>query len=632
MESTKARTVRISARVAATAVFLLLIAGALVTSTESGLAVPDWPLAYGKLMPPMVGGILYEHGHRMIAALVSFFVGLQAGILLWGEPRRSVKRLGLLAFAAILAQALLGGLTVLLLLPPAVSSAHAGLAQIVFALASAIALMTTRSWTSGEITGSVSPSDAPALRQAFVWTVAATAATYLQILLGAVMRHTGAGLAIPDFPLAFGGLVPSASEFTRPGVPIHFAHRVGAAVVTVLILFALRASFRLRDRLPLVSSLSAWWAAALALQLTLGTFSIWTRKAAAVTAAHLAVGALVWVTGVLLALTLGRARATALAALASRSRESSPAALPSASMLARLADYVALTKPRITLFVVLTAFVGFAAGTPGRLDAVDLLLLVHTLLGTALVASGTSAFNQLSEIVLDGRMRRTAERPLPAGRISPAGAFLRDGPLRRRGRRAGARRQRTHGLPRRGDARQLRLPLHADEDGLAPLDDRRRRSGRAPAARRVHGRPRRGRGTRPRSLRAPFPLAAPAFLRHRMAPSGRLRRRRSPDPPDARPDGTPYVPPRLLLVPRPSPGQPPALRDRDGRKRLRLRRPRGDAPFPRGLLPLRARRDGRAGARPLPRLDRVAPRGSSPPRLRPRGRVTGLPFGSRLRS
>ncbi len=424
MESTNTRTVRLSARVVVTAVFLLLIAGALVTSTESGLAVPDWPLAYGKLMPPMVGGILYEHGHRLIAALVSFFVGAQAGILLWGEPRKSVKRLGLFAFGAILAQATLGGLTVLLLLPPAVSSAHAGLAQVVFALTASIALMTSRTWTSGEIAGSVSPADAPEIGRAFRWTVAATAAAYVQILVGAVMRHTGAGLAIPDFPLAFGGLVPAASEFARPGVPIHFAHRVGAVVVTVLVLLALRASFRLRDRLPFAASLSVWWAEALALQVTLGTFSIWTRKAVPVTAAHLAIGGLVWVTGVLLALTLGRARAAAAVTSPSPSREESPAGLAPASMRGRLADYAALTKPRITLFVVLTAFVGFAAGTRGRLDGLDLLLLAHTLLGTALVASGTSAFNQLSEIVLDGRMRRTAARPLPAGRISPAGAFL----------------------------------------------------------------------------------------------------------------------------------------------------------------------------------------------------------------
>ncbi|HQR68576.1 MAG TPA: COX15/CtaA family protein, partial [Thermoanaerobaculia bacterium] len=278
MDATKDRIVRWTARAVAAAVFLLLVAGALVTSTESGLAVPDWPLAYGRLMPPMVGGILYEHGHRMVAALVSFFVGLEAGVLLWGERRRPVRRLGLLAFGAILTQALLGGLTVLLLLPPAVSSAHAGLAQIVFALTAAIAWVTSRAWTSGDLTRGVGAADLPDLSRAFAWTAAAAAGVYLQILLGAVMRHTGAGLAIPDFPLAFGRLVPDGAGFARPGVPIHFAHRVGAVVASVLVLLALRASLRLKDRVPAAGTLAGLWAAALALQVTLGTFSVWTRK------------------------------------------------------------------------------------------------------------------------------------------------------------------------------------------------------------------------------------------------------------------------------------------------------------------------------------------------------------------
>ena len=431
MEPSRSRIVHVTARVVATAVFLLLIAGALVTSTESGLAVPDWPLAYGKLMPPMVGGILYEHGHRMVAALVSFFVGLQAGILFWGEPRRGVRRLGLLAFGAILAQALLGGLTVLLLLPPAVSSAHAGLAQLVFALTASIALMTSRAWTSGDLVRDVAAADAADLSRAFSWTVAAAAVVYVQILLGAVMRHTGAGLAIPDFPLAFGKLLPGGAEFALPGVHVHFAHRVGAAVTSVVVVLAIRASLRLKARLPAAGRIAELWAAALALQVTLGTFSIWTRKAVPVTAAHLAVGALVWVLGVLLALTLGRARAAARSApaAAGESRAQAPAAARHPAFGARVSDYVALTKPRITLFVVLTAFVGFAAGTSGRLSAMDLVLLAHTLAGTALVASGTSAFNQLSELDLDARMRRTARRPLPAGRISPLGAFLFAGAL-----------------------------------------------------------------------------------------------------------------------------------------------------------------------------------------------------------
>jgi protoheme IX farnesyltransferase len=93
------------------------------------------------------------------------------------------------------------------------------------------------------------------------------------------------------------------------------------------------------------------------------------------------------------------------------------------------ASYVALTKPRITVFVVMTAFVGFVAGTKGPLSSLVLPLLLHTLLGTALVASGTSAFNQVREVDLDGLMRRTQDRPLPSGRISLRGAALFAGAL-----------------------------------------------------------------------------------------------------------------------------------------------------------------------------------------------------------
>ncbi|HSB36529.1 MAG TPA: COX15/CtaA family protein, partial [Thermoanaerobaculia bacterium] len=248
MNQRKDSIVRRTARLVAAAVFLLLIAGALVTSTESGLAVPDWPLSYGRLMPPMVGGILYEHGHRMIAALVSLFVGLQMGVLLWGEKRKAVRRLGVAAFAAILAQALLGGLTVLFLLPPAVSSAHAGLAQIVFALTAAIAWTTSRAWTSGAIVEGVSAPDGERLDRAFKLASLAALATYAQILLGAVVRHTGAGLAIPDFPLSFGRLAPTAAELASRGVAIAFAHRAFALVAALLVLAALGAAWRLKDR------------------------------------------------------------------------------------------------------------------------------------------------------------------------------------------------------------------------------------------------------------------------------------------------------------------------------------------------------------------------------------------------
>ncbi len=308
--ASRERVVRLTTRGVAFGVFLLLVAGALVTSTGSGLAVPDWPLSYGRLMPPMVGGILYEHGHRLIAAAVSMLVGVEMAVLFWGERRKAVRWLGLAAFGAILLQALLGGLTVLLLLPPIVSSAHAGLAQIVFALAVSAAWMTWPGWTSAGWFARVRPENERALARAYRAALAAAVAIYVQILLGAVMRHTGAGLAIPDFPTAFGGWLPRGGEWT-PQVAIHLAHRIGAVAAALLVLVTLARLDRAADVCPVLGRLGAGWGILVFLQVGLGAFSIWTRKAVFVTVAHLAVGALCLAGAVLLALTLGKAERTA---------------------------------------------------------------------------------------------------------------------------------------------------------------------------------------------------------------------------------------------------------------------------------------------------------------------------------
>ena len=294
---------RIGTRTVAVCVFLLLIAGALVTSTQSGLAVPDWPLSYGKVMPPMVGGILYEHGHRLVAAAVSTLVVLELGALLFLlKGRKTVKVLAAAAFVAILLQALLGGLTVLFLLPPAVSSAHAALAEIVFALTAVVALMCSKTW-KGLIEENLRiSSNGEEAKAALRWTVLAAGATFVQIVLGAVMRHTGAGLAISDFPTSFGHLFPSLAEISSPGVPIHLAHRLGALAVVVLVAFAARALSALPG--PVFPTLGASWAGLVCMQAFLGASSIWSAKAVPLTVAHLAVGALCWVIGVLASVAL----------------------------------------------------------------------------------------------------------------------------------------------------------------------------------------------------------------------------------------------------------------------------------------------------------------------------------------
>lgn len=248
---------------------LLIFAGGLVTSTDSGLSVPDWPLSYGMIFPPMVGGILYEHGHRMVAA----FVGILTVILaLWTwrrEPRRWVRYLALGAVGAVIAQGVLGGITVLFFLPTPVSVGHAMLAQTFFCLIVSIALVTSGDWKRGlPIVGSRRGS--PSLP---VLAAMTTGSVYLQLLLGALMRHTDSGLAIPDFPLAFGRIIP---PFESAQIAIHFAHRVGALLVTTMTVWTLVRvvlSWRQHSRLLRPAVLMTLLVAA---QITLGAFTVWT--------------------------------------------------------------------------------------------------------------------------------------------------------------------------------------------------------------------------------------------------------------------------------------------------------------------------------------------------------------------
>src|SRR6266446_5493680 len=130
------------------ATFVLLFVGGLVTSTGSGLAVPDWPLSFGMVLPPMRGGVLFEHGHRLAAALVGCLTVVLALWTVVGEPRPGVRALGLLALLAVVLQGVLGGVTVLYKLPLAVSVTHACLAQAFFCLTVTLALVTGAGWTT----------------------------------------------------------------------------------------------------------------------------------------------------------------------------------------------------------------------------------------------------------------------------------------------------------------------------------------------------------------------------------------------------------------------------------------------------------------------------------------------------
>ena len=266
-------------RVNAAAAMLLLVAGGMVTSTNSGMAVPDWPLSYGRWLPAMVGGVFYEHGHRMIAAGVGFLILIMAFWTQFDESRPGVRRLAWWTLFAVSLQGVLGGVTVYFNLPVAVSAAHATLGQSVFCLLVIMA----------ELVGDARPSaTAEPLGRLPLLGVGAVAALWLQLVLGAVMRHGGAGVV-----WHLGGAVIAASA----------AGAFGAAALT--------------RREPELRRPAAALLLLLAAQLTLGLATLDFRSVPsprthpvmiAVATTHLAVGALLLGVTVLLTFRLHRMR------------------------------------------------------------------------------------------------------------------------------------------------------------------------------------------------------------------------------------------------------------------------------------------------------------------------------------
>ena len=271
---------------------LLLVAGALVTSNDAGLAVPDWPTSYGTFFPPMVGGIFYEHGHRMVATFVGL-VTIGLALLLWRkESRRWMRNLGWTALGAVILQGLFGGLTVKLRLPPAVSMVHATLAQGFFCITVAIAVFTSPWWFS-HADSSTDDSGSPRLSTLAVWLASIT---FVQLILGAGFRHQAFGIA---------------------------PHLVGAAVVLAMTIVVART---VRTRFPgpgPLRSMSKWLSSVVGAQILLGGVALWSRIATRdapqpepstiwITVAHTVLGAIVLASTVVFVLVCRRFLAPAV--------------------------------------------------------------------------------------------------------------------------------------------------------------------------------------------------------------------------------------------------------------------------------------------------------------------------------
>src|SRR5450432_1271698 len=243
-----------TAQLTAAATLLLIFMGGLVTSHGAGMSVPDWPNSYGYNMftfPPSkwIGGIFYEHTHRLMGTVVGM-LSIALTIIAWkGEPRKWVRWLATSVLFAVIFQGILGGLRVVLVKLD-LAIIHACVAQAFFCLTALVAVVTSKWWhTAPEYYDPLEKSD---IRRLILLDIACTVAIYLQIFAGATMRHYGAGLAIPDFPLNFGKLLPptdsasldAANNFrqafflnttTLTSIWLHFSHRIGAIIVATLI-------------------------------------------------------------------------------------------------------------------------------------------------------------------------------------------------------------------------------------------------------------------------------------------------------------------------------------------------------------------------------------------------------------
>ena len=279
--------------------FLLIIAGALVTGNDAGLSVPDWPTSFGTFrMPRMVGGVKFEHGHRMIAGFVGILTILLALWVWRQDTRRWLRWVGFAAVMAVLSQAILGGITVLWYLPVAISTAHATLGQIFFCLAASIAFFTRPDWRWDE----TKQEDAswPSLH---LLTTVTTGAILVQLILGAVYRHSPQGITT-SFP-------PSAPLPTLlPQVSIA-PHVVGACVVTLLAGWVVSTVLMRFPQQPGLLHPALLLGGLLVSQLLLGMGSYIMKMAARdapqplppvvdVTTAHVTVGALLLVTSLYL--------------------------------------------------------------------------------------------------------------------------------------------------------------------------------------------------------------------------------------------------------------------------------------------------------------------------------------------
>jgi protoheme IX farnesyltransferase len=407
--------------------FTLVVIGAIVRVTGSGLGCPDWPLCYGGALPPLTDEKAWiEWIHRAVAVLVGLLVlALAFAAARWYRDRPGLVALSLGALALTGFQAWLGRETVRLDNSGESVTAHLAAAMLLLGL---LTLIAVRARYPARF-----PS--PGASQRFTLLAAFAALSVFALLLfGSHVTATGSALVFPDWPLFEGSLLPRFSDDPQVASlqQAHFLHRLVALVVGLIVLATAWAAWRARadsDWLlptarPTAFALAATAAALYAIQVVVGALQIFTSLAPWAVALHLSLGALIWtllVATSVYAYCAARAAGLRQAPPLPPGEPAAPTAPARASLRDRLGAYVALTKPRIIELLLVTtvpAMILAARGIP-RLD-----LVAWTLIGGSLAAGSANAINQYLERDIDGLMSRTRRRPLPAHRVDPENALL----------------------------------------------------------------------------------------------------------------------------------------------------------------------------------------------------------------
>jgi heme o synthase len=378
----------------AVATYLLILIGGLVHGTGSSLACPDWPTCYGSLMPKMEGGVLVEHSHRLAAGTVVILT-LALAVMLTASRHaelRPLRPFGWLAVGLVIVQAVLGGITVLLRLPTPVSTAHTATSLMFFLTLLYVAVRSRPARSTHDAIAR--PAPPPQVAQ---MALVAAVAIFFQMVLGGLVRHSGAALACTDVPLCRGSLWPDA----HPTVLIQALHRLTGVAVALLVfassIMTLRRSGPRRD----LRALALVAAVLVCAQIALGILAVTTFLDLATVEAHLGVATALLATQVLVAL------------------RADPETVPGRVSIAWFSSMVRLGKPRITGMVIIT-FLGGLWLAPGD---IALWRTIMTLIGTALLVAASNALNMYLERDADALMERTRDRPLPRAIVSPEAAL-----------------------------------------------------------------------------------------------------------------------------------------------------------------------------------------------------------------